>query len=162
MEDADYSLVPDSLIKQLFPRNNEGKFESVITILKCKKFNIFGIAQDRCVICSTQGIYLVSPKKCHTRVLLSDLKYIVKARMSKEFVLCFSNNVDLRLTLEDREDLLQTMQLRFANLCPNQGLKVFGIPIANLKDFKNNSAGFEAEPDEKYLMKDESIPSYCC
>lgn len=102
---------------------------------------------------------MVSPKKCHTRVLLSDLKYIVKARMSKEFVLCFSNNVDLRLTLEDREDLLQTMQLRFANLCPNQGLKVFGIPIANLKDFKNNSAGFEAEPDEKYLMKDESILS---
>jgi len=51
------------------------------------------------------------------------------------------------------------MQLRFANLCPNLGLKVFGIPANNLKEFKNNSAGFEAEPDSKYLMKDETIES---
>ena len=79
--------------------------------------------------------------------------------MSKEFVLCFTNNVDLRLTIEDREDLLQLVGLRFANLCPNQGLKVFGVPSANLKEFRNTSAGFEAEPEDKYLMKDESIIS---
>lgn len=36
---------------------------------------------------------------------------------------------------------------------------MFGIPTANLKDFRNNSAGFEAEPEDKYLMKDESILS---
>jgi len=51
------------------------------------------------------------------------------------------------------------MQLRFANLCPEQGLKVFGVPTANLKEFRSNSAGFEAEPEDKYLMKDESILS---
>lgn len=159
MEDVDYSLVADSLIKQLFPKNNEGKNESVIFISKAKKFNRYGIAQDRICILSSMGIYLVTNAKCHTRCLLSDLKWIVKARMSKEFVLCFTNNVDLRLTIEDREDLLQLVGLRFANLCPNQGLKVFGVPSANLKEFRNTSAGFEAEPEDKYLMKDESIIS---
>ena len=51
------------------------------------------------------------------------------------------------------------MQLRFANLCPESGLKVFGVPTANLKEFRNTAAGFDAEPEDKYLMKDESILS---
>jgi len=44
MEDIDYSLVSDVLIKQLFPKNNEGKNESVMFISKAKKFNRYGIA----------------------------------------------------------------------------------------------------------------------
>jgi len=44
MEEADYSLVPDAMIKVLFPKNNEGKNESVISINKCKKFNRYNIA----------------------------------------------------------------------------------------------------------------------
>jgi hypothetical protein len=56
--------------------------------------------------------------------------------MSKEFVLCFVNSKDLRLYLEDREDLLDIMKLRFANMNSEQSLKVYGVPFKELRDFK--------------------------
>ena len=56
--------------------------------------------------------------------------------MSKEFVLCFVNSKDLRLYLEDREDLLDIMKLRFANMGTDKSLKVYGVPFKELKEFK--------------------------
>ena len=43
MEDVDYSLVTPDLIQELFPKNNEGKNESVMYIGKCSKFSRYGM-----------------------------------------------------------------------------------------------------------------------
>lgn len=69
------------------------------------------------------------------------------------------NSKDLRLFLEDREDLLDVMKLRFANMNSDQSLKVYGVPYKELRDFKQNDATFSSEPEAKFLLKDESILS---
>ena len=93
--------------------------------------------------------------------------------MSTQFVLKFTKNDDLRLQLEDREDLLMLVRLRFANLHPNQDLKVYGIPQADLDSFMDQQIKIPALgslfdskntkttklPEDKYFLKDESIMS---
>jgi len=86
------------------------------------------------------------------------LTYIIISRQSKEFILNF-DCTDFRLTLSDREDLLQLLKMRFINLCSCKGLRFYGIPNASLKEFKSNKSGFDHEPDKKYRMIEEEIPS---
>jgi len=43
MEEVDYSLVSAELIAELFPKNNEGKNESVMYIGKCCKFSRYNM-----------------------------------------------------------------------------------------------------------------------
>jgi len=94
----------------------------------------------------------------HTKVDIKDLKYIVKSMMSYEFILQFSDGIDLRLTLEDREDLMILLKMRFVNVCPDIGLKLYGIKASHLKEFKNNSKSqFENEPDDQFRLRDEEI-----
>ena len=119
MEDIDYSLLPSNLIAQIFPKNNVGKEESVVFMQKCKKYNRYGISQERIFVLSTNAAYLFSKNRVHTKVEMSKLKYIIKSMHSKEFMLQFTEGVDLRLSLEDREDLLMMVKMRFANICPN-------------------------------------------
>lgn len=74
-------------------------------------------------------------------------------------MLSFVNSKDLRLYLEDREDLLDVMKLRFANMHPDKSLKVYGVPFKELRDFKQNDATFSSEPEAQYLIKEESVLS---
>ena len=72
--DVDYSLVSDDLIKELFPKNNEGKNESVMYIGKCSKFSRYNMKQDRILILSTQGVYLITGgKKVSARHMFSEI-----------------------------------------------------------------------------------------
>ena len=108
---------------------------------------------------STKGIYLITGKKVSARHVFTEMQCIIKSTMSKEFVLCFVNSKDLRLYLEDREDLLDIMKLRFANMGTDKSLKVYGVPFKELKEFKQTNTTFSSEPEEKYLLKEESIIS---
>ena len=157
--DVDYSLVPQDLIAELFPKNNEGKNESVMYIGKCAKFSRYGMKQDRTLIMSTEGVYLLTGRRVSARHVFSELHCIVKSLHSKEFVLCFVNSKDLRLYLEEREELLDVIKLRFANRASEQDLKVYGVPVPQLKDYSSTNPTFSAEPEEKYLLKDESVLS---
>lgn len=74
-------------------------------------------------------------------------------------MLCFSNSKDLRLYLEEREELLDVIKLRFANIASEQDLKVYGVPVPQLKDYKSNNSTFSSEPEGKFLLKDESVLS---
>ena len=53
MEDVDYSLGPAEVVQELFPKNNEGKNESVMYIGKCSKFSRYNMKQERILIVST-------------------------------------------------------------------------------------------------------------
>ena len=78
MEDVNYSLIPDHLLKQHFPHLEDGgKGEAIFLIQRGKKFNRFGIPQDRVVVLSSSAVYLFSNKKVHTKVYIRDLKYII-------------------------------------------------------------------------------------
>ena len=52
-------------------------------------------------------------------------------------------------SLEDREDFMNFVKLRFASECPNKGLRFYGIPFPSLKDFKNTTMKntYDVEPD---------------
>ena len=155
MDDIDYSLLNADLVKKYFPQNNQGHAESIMFIQKCKKFNRYGISQERIFVLSTLGVYLFSSRRLHSMMKLGDLKYIVQSMQSKEFILQFDEGGDVRLNLEDREDLLMYVKMRFANINPNKGLKFFGIPNPSLKEFKgNNSSMYDNEPDPQYRLKD--------
>ena len=80
MEDVDYSLVPAEVIQELFPKNNEGKNESVMYIGKCSKFSRYNMKQERILIVSTQGVYLLTGgKKVSARHVFSELSCIIKS-----------------------------------------------------------------------------------
>ena len=106
-----------------------------------KKFNRYNVAQERVFVLSDLAIYLCSKTRVHTQMWIKDLVYYVKSTKSNEFLLVFKvqgETVDLRVSSEDRDELLDFTKLRFANLAPTKGLKVFGVPESSLKNFKNS------------------------
>jgi hypothetical protein len=87
MEDINYSLVAPDLIKELFPKNDEKDSESVHYIKNIVKYNRYGFKQDRVLILSTHGLYLIHGKKLSQKVMFEETSAIVKAMKSKEFVM---------------------------------------------------------------------------
>ena len=69
----------------------------------------------------------------------------------------FLNAVDIRINILEREDMLVLVKQNFKKLCPDKGLKVYGILSASLKEFKTTSKGFDVEPAYKYRLLDEEI-----
>lgn len=125
---------------------------------KCKKYNRYGISQERVFALGTSKIFLFGNKKIHTKCGLTDLIYVIKSMMSKEFIMHFDHGESVRIVLEDREDLLLLLKMRFMNVCPNKGLRFYGITNSSLKEFKGNSNhGFDDAPDEKFRLKKEEI-----
>ena len=74
-------------------------------------------------------------------------------------ILVHKDNVDMRLSLEQRDDFLDFLKLRFVSLCPKFHLKIFGIPSKTLNDFKPSKGkhAFNCEPDEKFRLIEEEI-----
>jgi hypothetical protein len=87
MSDIKYDLVPAELINELFPKNDIKGAETVYYIDKCIKFNRYGFKQDRIMILSTHGLYLINKVRLSQKVMYEELNSIVKAMQSKEFVM---------------------------------------------------------------------------
>jgi tRNA A-37 threonylcarbamoyl transferase component Bud32 len=133
---------------------------------RCKKISRWGVPQERVLILTTHNVVLFNTKEKDTRKRfpLKELKYIVKSLSSMETLLYFVNENDVRIITEEREDFLNLVKYRFPLLCPNRGLKVYGVPKDNLKEFKSMSQkgakaqfAFDNEPSAKYRLKDEEI-----
>lgn len=152
----DYKLVSDSILKQVFPDTSK---DQPVFIQKCKKYNRYNVAQDRVFILSKDTIYLVSAKKVHTQLFVKELRYVIKAQLSKEFILQFLGSIDIRINLLEREESLRLIKQIFAAQCPEKGLRVYGIQQPSLKDFKTNTknACFDVEPAAKFRLLDEEI-----
>jgi len=69
---------------------------------------------------------------------------------------------DMRLVFDTPEDFLNILKMRYIVFCPKTTLKVYGVPVPSLKEFraqgKQKAYSFEAAPDEKYRLKQEEIP----
>ena len=144
------------MLKQIFPNTSK---EQPIFIQKCKKYNRYNVAQERIIVLSKETIYLVSSKKVNTQLFLKELRYVIKAQQSKEFILQFLGSIDIRINVLEREECLKLIKNNFALLCPEKGLKIYGIQSPSLKEFKTNTknACFDVEPAAKFRLLDEEI-----
>jgi len=59
--------------------------------------------------------------------------------------------------MQEREDFLEILKMRFVNLAPKASLKFFAVPTPNLKEYRTGKNGFLNEPDPKYRMHDMEI-----
>ena len=161
MDGANQTLVPDWLMEQIFPEDSEIG-EEPLHIDKCKKISRWGIGQDRVVVLSTHCVYILSTKDVSKKVSIEELKYIIKSTMSKELLLYFDTDFDMRLICETRDEMLDLLKLRFAKFCPKKHLKVYGIPEESLKKYKaskqrGSSYAFDCEPESKFRLRKEEI-----
>jgi hypothetical protein len=78
-EDIDYSLISEQLLNELFPENDIGKCESVMSIVNCIKFNNIGLKYDHILIISTHALYLISKMKLKFKIMFGDLIAIIKS-----------------------------------------------------------------------------------
>lgn len=118
------------------------------------------MGQDRIFLMSTTAIYLVTKGKVHSKFLIVDLRYIIEALQSNEFIVHFSNereNVDIRIQMDNKVEMVELLKMRFVNMCRTRTLRVYGIPSKNLKEFKSKDANFSSEPAPKYRMADREI-----
>lgn len=162
MDGHNQKLVPDQILKDLFPPDNELDEES-LHIAKGKKISNWGIGQDRVIILSTHHIFLLSTKEIRKKVHISALVYIIKSLSSNEVLLYFNQGFDMRLVFDSREDFLNLVKLRFASFMPQKTLKVYGVPFNSLKEFKTAASrqkgyAFDSAPEDKYRLYDEEIP----
>ena len=129
------TTLSDAVIKEIFPEGNSLGEKPLLTI-KCKKISRWGIAQDRIAILSTHCVYLLSNKDVRKKVPIADCKYIIKSMTSKEVLLYFNDELDMRLISEERDAFLTELKKTFAHFCPTRTLKVYGIPKESLKEYK--------------------------
>ena len=66
------------------------------------------------VVLSTHNIYILSAKDVSKKVPIEELKYIIKSTLSKELLLYFDTDFDMRLIFETRDEMLDLLKLRFA------------------------------------------------
>lgn len=98
-------------------------------------------------------------------MLIKTLHYVIKAihATSLEAILCFvnesgsSNYIDVRLSIPQREDFIQTLKTQYQKLVQSdKKYKVYGIPDKSLRDYRMGSQ-FEVEPDQKFRIQEEEI-----
>lgn len=68
--------------------------------------------------------------------------------------------IDLRLQTDQKDDVIDLAKMRFANLAPTRGLKIFGLPDSSLKNLKQTNRKsnlYDHTPDDQFWLKDESI-----
>lgn len=77
------------------------------------------------------------------------LTYVIKSIVSNEFILNFDDCESLRIVMDEREDFLFLAKMRFSNLCPKKGLRIYGMPNVSLKEYhadRHSSSVWDNEP----------------
>ena len=157
MDGHNQKLLPDSIMLELFPEDNDLDEESVF-VSKCKKLSAFGIGSDRIIILSTHCIYLLSSKELRQKLEIKKLDFYIKSLKSNEFILYDVNGKDNRLSFEKRDEFLDFLMNRFASLEKKRTLRVYGINKDKLTEFKSSSTpGFDNTPDAQYRLEDVEI-----
>ena len=100
------------------------------------KVNSFNLKQDRVLILTTLNVYNFKKKQLKRKIPINSVLAITKnTKNDKEFVLHVPTQYDYRFYADNRDEFLDLLKLRFANLVPQKTLRVFGIGASTLKDF---------------------------
>lgn len=163
MDGHNQKLIPDSIMRGIFPEDNDLEEEPMF-VAKCKIISNWNIGKDRVIILSTHYIYLLSTREIRKKVAIIEAKYFIKSlvKNNKEVLLFFREGFDLRLSFENTEEFFNILRLRYSSLSPKTTLKVYGVPQTSLKDYvapaKKNSYVFDAAPEEQFRLFNEEIP----
>jgi len=57
----------------------------------------------------------------------------------------------------NRNEIEKLLKDTFAEICPNNTLRIYGIPAKSLKDFMKTNDKDNGEPDAKYRLRDEEL-----
>lgn len=117
------------------------------------------------LILSTHNIILHSSKEkdvkeIRKKVPIAELKYYIKSTTAREVLLYFISDFDFRIIMDDRENFLDLLKLRFVHFCPTRNLRVYGIPKDSLKEYKaltGKNYGYDNEPLAKHRLLKEEI-----
>ena len=72
MDGHNQKLVPDSIMREIFPEDNKLD-EEPLFVAKCKMISNWGIGKDRVLILSTHHIYLLSTREIRKKVSISEM-----------------------------------------------------------------------------------------
>jgi hypothetical protein len=134
--------VRDYIITKMYDRD-------LVYAEKCKKYNRFNIQQDRVIVLSERFFYLTSPKKIHSKMLISELIYSIKAisnnhSSTKEIILCYTSDqeggiVDIRMSVCNCDSFFQQLKHLYAKQMQVEklkGFRIYGVPSSNLSNYR--------------------------
>lgn len=160
MEDDDepdkLHIQENPLYEQILNTNDE----PVMYSNTCFKINAYGAKQDRDLILTTKHIYNLKNLKIRRKIRITDVKAIVKSKTLDQFVLHIPNDYDFRFELENKDEFIKILQLRFANLNPVETLKIY-IVSDNLEKYvtaiKDKKYGISNLPSNSLRSKNEEL-----
>ena len=127
MEDADE---PDKLHIQeneVYESILNTNDEPVMFSDKSLKINMHGSSAERDLILTTKHIYNLSGTKVRRKISITDVKAIIKSSYNNHFVVHIPKDYDYRYSTNSRDEFIQILQLRFANLNQVDTLKIYII-----------------------------------
>lgn len=101
--------------------------EPVMYSDKWSKINAHGQAAERDLILTTKHIYNLSGTRIRRKIVITDIRAIIKTSFDNQFVLHMPKDYDYRFDTKSRDEFVKLLQLRFANLNPVDTLKIFII-----------------------------------
>jgi len=92
---------------------------------------------------------------------IDTIKAIIKSsKQTDEFVLHVPSEYDYRYVMEGRDEFIEILQLRYANLDPRGTLKIYEVP-SSLKPFtttlKDRKYGIFKLPDSSCRQRDKEL-----
>ena len=134
--------------------------EPVMYSNKWFKINAYGSKQDRDLILTTKHVYNLKNLKIRRKIKITDVKAIIKSKTLDQFVLHIPNDYDFRFELENKDEFIKILQLRFANLNPVETLKIF-VVSDNLEKYvtsiKDKKYGISNLPSNSLRSKNEEL-----
>ena len=124
------------------------------------KINAYGAKQDRDLVLTTKHIYNLKNLKIRRKIPITDVKAIIKSKTLDQFVLHIPNDYDFRFELENKDEFIKILQLRFANLNPVETLKIYIVSdelekyVTSIKDKKY---GISNLPPNSMRSKNEEL-----
>lgn len=112
------------------------------------------------MILTTKHIYNLKNLKIRRKIPITDVKAIIKSKTLDQFVLHIPNDYDFRFELENKDEFIKILQLRFANLNPVETLKIF-VVSENLEKYvtsiKDKKYGISNLPSNSQRSKNEEL-----
>lgn len=149
------SIVNEAMVAQFKnPDDEDVMFEA-----KISKLSRWNISQERIWVQTTEHFYVFKGKKLNRKHRITNINAIIKSLVSDEVVFHFPQSKDLRMTCKQKDDLINTLLLRYSNLSPETTLRIYAVPDKSLKSYSHDNKNYSYEnlPDESYRVIDKEI-----
>lgn len=145
-------------------KDYESSFEEDEIVMysdKCQKINSMGLKQERYLVLTSTHVYNFRRKKMRRKIKIVDIGAIILSeKVIKEFVLHVPKEYDYRYLCDSRNEFIDILKLRYANLDKENTLKIFSVSD-NLRIYtttlSDKKYGLYKLPEESKRKRDEEI-----